>query len=165
MTPDLLDTISLYLHIPFCQAKCHYCDFNSYAGMLGLREQYVEALRAEIALSGRRAQHAPGDRRRCRTIFFGGGTPSLLEADQVRVLLVKFVAGGRNVWHKHTFDQILVVTEGEGIVATESEEAHVRAGDVAVIPAGEKHWHGAAPTTSMAHLAIGQPGSTEILGE
>ncbi len=87
------------------------------------------------------------------------------QSDQVRVLLVKFVSGGRNVWHKHTFDQILVVTEGEGIVATETEEVRVRAGDVAVIPAGEKHWHGAAPSTSMAHLAIGQPGSTEILGE
>lgn len=87
------------------------------------------------------------------------------QSGEVRVLLVKFAAGGRNVWHKHTFDQVLVVTEGEGIVATEGEEVRVRAGDVAVIPAGEKHWHGATPSTAMAHLAIGQPGSTEILGE
>lgn len=87
MNSELLDTISLYLHIPFCAAKCHYCDFNSYAGMLGLREQYVEALRAEIALAGERARAEDGQRRRCRTIFFGGGTPSLLEAEQVRILL------------------------------------------------------------------------------
>lgn len=87
MATDLLDTISLYLHIPFCQAKCHYCDFNSYAGMLGLREQYVEALRAEIALAGTRARHADGSRRRCRTIFVGGGTPSLLKAEQAAALL------------------------------------------------------------------------------
>jgi coproporphyrinogen III oxidase-like Fe-S oxidoreductase len=40
----LLETVSLYLHIPFCQAKCHYCDFNSYAGMMGWRERYVDAL-------------------------------------------------------------------------------------------------------------------------
>lgn len=87
MAPNLLETISLYLHIPFCQAKCHYCDFNSYAGMLGLREDYVEALRAEIVLAGQRARLVGGDRRRCRTIFFGGGTPSLLEPEQVRELL------------------------------------------------------------------------------
>lgn len=83
----LLDTISLYLHIPFCHAKCHYCDFNSYAGMLGLRERYVDALLAEIALAGRRARLPDGAARRCRTIFFGGGTPSLLTSAQVRALL------------------------------------------------------------------------------
>jgi oxygen-independent coproporphyrinogen-3 oxidase len=86
--PDtLLDTISLYLHIPFCHAKCHYCDFNSYAGMLGLRERYVDALAREIALAGQRARLPDGTPRRCRTIFFGGGTPSLLTAEQVAHLL------------------------------------------------------------------------------
>lgn len=82
-----LASISLYLHIPFCQAKCHYCDFNSYAGMLGHRERYVEALAREIRLAGRRARQADGTPRRCRTIFFGGGTPSLLTAEQVDGLL------------------------------------------------------------------------------
>src|SRR5215472_17285396 len=83
----LLDTISLYLHIPFCHAKCHYCDFNSYAGMLGLREQYVSALVAEIRLAGRRCQQPDGMPRRCRTIFFGGGTPGLLTATQIEEIL------------------------------------------------------------------------------
>lgn len=83
----MLETVSLYLHIPFCHAKCHYCDFNSYAGMLGLREDYVAALVDEIALAGRRAALPDGAPRRCRTIFFGGGTPSLLTAEQVRVIL------------------------------------------------------------------------------
>jgi oxygen-independent coproporphyrinogen-3 oxidase len=82
-----LASISLYLHVPFCQAKCHYCDFNSYAGMLGHRERYVEALAQEIRLAGRRARLADGTSRRCRTIFFGGGTPSLLTAEQVDGLL------------------------------------------------------------------------------
>lgn len=82
-----LDTISLYLHIPFCHAKCHYCDFNSYAGMLGLREQFVAALEDEIALAGMRARGGNGRPRRCRTIFFGGGTPSLLTSAQVASLL------------------------------------------------------------------------------
>ncbi len=83
----LVDSISLYLHIPFCHAKCHYCDFNSYAGMLDLRESYVAALEAEIALAGRRALLPDGQPRRCRTIFFGGGTPSLLTAEQIARLI------------------------------------------------------------------------------
>lgn len=86
-TASLLETVSLYLHIPFCHAKCHYCDFNSYAGMLGLREEYVDALRDEILLAGRRARLANGAPRRCRTVFFGGGTPSLLTPEQVAALL------------------------------------------------------------------------------
>ena len=86
--PDmLLDTISLYLHIPFCQAKCHYCDFNSYAGMLGLRERYVAALVDEIRISGEQARMAGGQPRCCRTIFLGGGTPSLLTSEQVAAIL------------------------------------------------------------------------------
>jgi oxygen-independent coproporphyrinogen III oxidase len=83
----LLDTVSLYLHVPFCHAKCHYCDFNSYAGMMGWRERYVDALAAEIALAGARAQLPNGKPRRCRTVFFGGGTPSLLTTAQVARLL------------------------------------------------------------------------------
>jgi oxygen-independent coproporphyrinogen III oxidase len=83
----LLDTISLYLHIPFCHAKCHYCDFNSYAGMLGLRERYVAALIDEIRLSGSQARLPNGQPRRCRTIFLGGGTPSLLTSEQVSAIL------------------------------------------------------------------------------
>ena len=83
----LLDTISLYLHIPFCHAKCHYCDFNSYAGMLGLRERYVDALLREIAYAGARSAHEDGSPKRCRTIFLGGGTPSLLLPEQVDAIL------------------------------------------------------------------------------
>lgn len=82
-----LETISLYLHIPFCTAKCHYCDFNSYAGMGHLRERYVAALADEIALAGARVRHPDGAPRRCRTIFLGGGTPSLLTSEQVAQLL------------------------------------------------------------------------------
>jgi oxygen-independent coproporphyrinogen-3 oxidase len=83
----LLDSVSLYLHIPFCHVKCHYCDFTSYAGVLRLREPFVAALRDEIAYAGRRALQQSGEKRRCRAIFFGGGTPSLLSAEQVALLL------------------------------------------------------------------------------
>ena len=49
---ELLETASLYLHIPFCHTRCHYCDFNTYAGILPLREPYVRALLTEIAATG-----------------------------------------------------------------------------------------------------------------
>ena len=83
----LLQTVSLYLHIPFCHTRCHYCDFNTYAGILPLREPYVRALSTEIELSGQLAQLVDGAPRRSRTIFFGGGTPSLLTIEQITRLL------------------------------------------------------------------------------
>jgi len=84
---QLLDTASLYLHIPFCHTRCHYCDFNTYAGIMPLREPYVRALLTEIGLAGKMAQYEDGKLRRSRTIFFGGGTPSLLSVAQVSRLL------------------------------------------------------------------------------
>ncbi len=84
---ELLQTVSLYLHIPFCHTRCHYCDFNTYAGILPLREPYVCALITEIELAGLLAQFADGTPRRSRTIFFGGGTPSLLTVEQITRLL------------------------------------------------------------------------------
>lgn len=84
---ELQETASLYLHIPFCHTRCHYCDFNTYAGILPLREPYVRALLTEIELAGKLAQHADGKPRSSRTIYFGGGTPSLLTVAQVRRLL------------------------------------------------------------------------------
>ncbi|HEY6539834.1 MAG TPA: radical SAM family heme chaperone HemW [Ktedonobacteraceae bacterium] len=84
---QLLETISLYLHIPFCHTRCYYCDFNTYAGILPLREPYVRALLSEVALAGEQARHSDDSLRRARTIFFGGGTPSLLTVGQVRRLL------------------------------------------------------------------------------
>jgi oxygen-independent coproporphyrinogen-3 oxidase len=85
----LLGTVSLYLHIPFCHTKCHYCDFNSYAGLLNWREPYVRGLLREIEWAGNLARRSgcagrPTDHPwPCRTIFFGGGTPSLLSAEQI----------------------------------------------------------------------------------
>lgn len=84
---ELLQTASLYFHIPFCHTRCHYCDFNTYAGILPLREPYVRALLKEIELAGEMARLADGSPRRSRTIFFGGGTPSLLSVEQVARVL------------------------------------------------------------------------------
>src|SRR5215471_2941892 len=84
---ELLQTASLYFHIPFCHTRCHYCDFNTYAGILPLREPYVRALLREIALAGEMALQPDGSPKRSRTIFFGGGTPSLLSVEQVTRVL------------------------------------------------------------------------------
>ena len=84
---QLLETVSLYVHIPFCHTRCHYCDFNTYAGMLPLREPYVRALLTEIGMAGTLTKLPGGKPRRSRTIFFGGGTPSLLSVSQVSRIL------------------------------------------------------------------------------
>jgi oxygen-independent coproporphyrinogen III oxidase len=67
------DAISLYLHIPFCDHRCAYCDFNAYAGLEALIPAYVDALTAEVRFWGERLNARP-----VPTVFFGGGTPSLL---------------------------------------------------------------------------------------
>ena len=68
--------------------------------------------------------------------------------------IVNFSRGSRNKFHAHTSDQILVITSGIGIVATEQEEREVSVGDVVHIPAGEKHWHGARKESYMSHVTI-----------
>jgi quercetin dioxygenase-like cupin family protein len=84
--------------------------------------------------------------------------------EQTRMLLVKFSPGGRTRWHTHTFEQGLVIVEGRGIVASESQgERVVEAGDVVVFDTGEKHWHGGTNTTGMSHIAINLAGSAEVL--
>jgi quercetin dioxygenase-like cupin family protein len=73
--------------------------------------------------------------------------------------LVSFSAGSRNKFHTHTSDQVLIVTEGTGTVAVEGEERNVSVGDIVLIPAGQKHWHGAPGSTSMAHITVTAKGS------
>src|SRR5260370_17063019 len=66
----------LYVHVPFCRHKCGYCDFNAYSGMDRLMPEYQAALERE--LEGARAALPFGQ---LRTVYFGGGTPSLLPAE------------------------------------------------------------------------------------
>jgi len=73
--------IGLYVHIPFCAARCPYCDFATAPATSALRGRYLAALVTEIAREG-----AALGRRRVRTLFFGGGTPSLLEPDEIALL-------------------------------------------------------------------------------
>jgi oxygen-independent coproporphyrinogen-3 oxidase len=74
---------SLYFHIPFCVHRCAYCDFNTYAGQEALIPAYVEAVCNEICCV---AASAP-ERLLAHTIFFGGGTPSLLTPKQFEQIL------------------------------------------------------------------------------
>lgn len=80
----------------------------------------------------------------------------------VTVNLVRFNAGAKNRPHTHTADQILYITEGDGIVADGEEEHEVSAGDVVHVPSGTVHWHGAQPGKDMAHLSILPPCTTQI---
>jgi oxygen-independent coproporphyrinogen-3 oxidase len=77
-------SFSLYVHIPWCQAKCPYCDFNSHAAAAWPEDDYVGALTAELE---RRAHAAPFAGERIKTIFFGGGTPSLFDPESIAKLI------------------------------------------------------------------------------
>ena len=78
-----MPSYSLYLHIPFCQHRCGYCDFNTYAGLDALIPQYVTALCAEISYLGERLEAPP----EVHTVFLGGGTPSLLPLPEMEQLI------------------------------------------------------------------------------
>jgi quercetin dioxygenase-like cupin family protein len=68
---------------------------------------------------------------------------------------VTFEPGARTAWHTHPRGQTLIVTEGSGRVQRWGGPVdEIRPGDVVRIPPGVKHWHGAAPTTAMTHIAI-----------
>src|SRR4051794_30861548 len=70
---------------------------------------------------------------------------------------VTFAPGARTVWHTHPLGQTLIVTAGLGwIQQWGGHIEEIRKGDIVWIPAGTKHWHGAAPTTSMTHTAIAE---------
>jgi oxygen-independent coproporphyrinogen-3 oxidase len=73
------ESLGLYLHIPFCSSICNYCNFNRGLFEPGLKERYVAAIEREILGTGRGEE--------ADTIFFGGGTPSLLEPDEVGRLI------------------------------------------------------------------------------
>jgi oxygen-independent coproporphyrinogen-3 oxidase len=73
--------LSLYIHIPFCSLKCSYCDFNSYANLEGLVPEFTRALCEEMRLWSPVMAGRP-----VSTVFFGGGTPSLMPPDELRAI-------------------------------------------------------------------------------
>ena len=70
------EPFGIYIHIPYCKAKCRYCDFYSAPGARGVPQSYVDALLRELVKNTRRPD----------TVYFGGGTPGLLSPAQVDAL-------------------------------------------------------------------------------
>ncbi len=73
----MLASLSIYIHIPFCSVRCSYCAFNTYTDLADLMEDYVDALCRELDFVGRASPLRP-----VHTVYFGGGTPSLLSPAQ-----------------------------------------------------------------------------------
>ena len=73
----------LYIHIPFCDSKCHYCSFNSYVDLFHLRESYMKALRVQLAHELKRFK---AGKNTIETVFIGGGTPSTVAPQLYRPL-------------------------------------------------------------------------------
>jgi quercetin dioxygenase-like cupin family protein len=76
------------------------------------------------------------------------------ESKQFVVHQVNFAKGVRNKFHIHNNDQVLLITSGQGICATEKEVVKVFPGDVILFPAGEKHWHGATSDSEFSHIYV-----------
>ena len=79
-----------------------------------------------------------------------------------RVIVVHFNPGAESGFHTYTADHVLYVTEGKGIIATESEEVTLSPGTIVHIPAGERHKHGATKNTAASQVAIMPPGDTSL---
>jgi quercetin dioxygenase-like cupin family protein len=76
------------------------------------------------------------------------------EGSQFASAVVSFGKGTRNKLHTHSSAQVLIVTQGKGLVATETEQREVSVGDVIFFAAGEPHWHGAGPDSEFAHIYV-----------
>ena len=79
---DLIEPLALYIHWPFCLSRCPYCDFNAHVRAVIPQARFRDALRRELAWEAARLGRRP-----LRSIFFGGGTPSLMEPETVACLL------------------------------------------------------------------------------
>ena len=78
----MMDSLMLYLHVPFCVKKCHYCDFLSFVCGEETRGAYVGALCEELRMRGGKMKG-----RTVSSVFFGGGTPSLLSPAQISEIM------------------------------------------------------------------------------
>ena len=102
-----------------------------------------------------RVQGAPSEERGATFTGRVWADPVLAGEDGVMVAAVFFEPGARTHWHKHEVGQVLHVTQGAGYLQSrDGSGSALTAGDVAHIPAGEEHWHGAAPDSYLLHLAV-----------
>ncbi|MBI2830551.1 MAG: cupin domain-containing protein [Chloroflexi bacterium] len=72
----------------------------------------------------------------------------------LRISQVNFSKGARNKMHTHSVPQVLIVTAGKGLVASDKVQVTVGIGDIIYIPAGERHWHGATPDSEFSHIYV-----------
>ena len=115
------ETISLYIHIPFCETKCPYCDFNTYAGIESLIPEYVDALIKEARYWGDALSrhHSPA----VSTVFFGGGTPSYVPPGDIARILDEV----RSAFRLATAAEI-TLESNPGDIAAGRVEAWLKAG-------------------------------------
>jgi quercetin dioxygenase-like cupin family protein len=74
---------------------------------------------------------------------------------KINATTVTFVPGARTVWHRHDMRQVLLITTGLGILQVRGQQAEaLRPGDVATVPHGVDHWHGAAANSLFAHISL-----------
>ena len=93
---------SLYIHIPFCKQKCLYCDFNSYSGKENLIDKYIMTLKQEIqsynySLANNNLEKnlkVAESRINCNTVYFGGGTPSIIPAKYIKEIMDMIICDG-----------------------------------------------------------------------
>jgi quercetin dioxygenase-like cupin family protein len=81
-------------------------------------------------------------------------------ANDYTVRLITYTAGARNVVHRHSSDQLIVVMEGVGLVGSGDEVVRVEPGDVVIIPAAEFHWHGADEREAVTQVSVTSRTST-----
>ena len=89
------------------------------------------------------------------------GAPSRL-----KLAVVHFAPGSRTAWHAHPLGQVLLITDGSGLVQRRGGTIEsLRTGDTVVFEPGEWHWHGASPTTPMVHVAIQEADASGLTAE
>ena len=88
------------------------------------------------------------------------------EPSRLRVYVVRFAPGSRTAWHAHPLGQVLLITDGSGLVQRRGGPVErVRAGDSVVFEPGEWHWHGADPAVFMTHAAIQEAGADGLTAD
>ncbi len=109
---------SIYIHIPFCESRCIYCDFTSFVNQKSKQEAYVDALLKEMEIYGRELKD-----QRLKTVFIGGGTPSILEPE----LIVRIMEGLRREFRMDAVEEI-TIEANPGTITREKAEAYREAG-------------------------------------
>jgi len=87
-------------------------------------------------------------------VYVTPGVNKQAGSTKINIARVTFPPGCRTILHAHEHEQVLYIIEGQGILATETEENIVYPGTLVLVPPGEKHWHGATKDSFMSHLSI-----------